>query len=417
MTFHHHTLPNGLQIVGETSPAALSAAVGFFVRTGARDEDAAVAGVSHFLEHMVFKGTERRTYLDVNRDFDRIGAHYNAYTSEENTVYYAVVLPEYLPDAIDILADILRPSLRTDDFDKEKNVIIEEISMYLDQPMSLAYEQGRRIHFNDHPLGNSVLGTAQTVGDLSRDQMHDYFARRYVAPNVTVAVAGNVDWPKLVALIEQKCGSWNGGPVGRQQVRESAGSRQAQLITKESVTQEHVLLFSSGPPANSPLRYAAQVLAVVLGDDSGSRLYWSLVDPGLVESADTGFSEYEGAGCFITSFICEPEGTAKNLEIVRNLLRDVQQQGITEEELQVAKSKVTSREVRHNERPRGRMFAVGMNWTYLHEYRTVDDELQAFDAVTLDQVRQVLDRYPLDQTTTLALGPLGKLDGVGKNGS
>jgi len=416
MTFHHHTLGNGLQIVGETSPKALSAAIGFFVRTGARDEEPAVAGVSHFLEHMVFKGTERRTYLDVNKDFDRIGAQYNAYTSEENTVFYATVLPEYLPDAIDILADILRPSLRNDDFDKEKNVIIEEINMYLDQPMSSAYEQGRRIHFNDHPLGNSVLGTAQSVGELSREQMHDYFARRYVAANVTVAVAGNVDWSKLVGMVEEHCGRWNSGPVERHHVREAAGSRQFQLVTKESVTQEHVLLFSSGPPAHSPLRYAAQVLSVVIGDDSGSRLYWALVDPGLVESADTGFSEYEGAGCFITSFICEPEGTAKNLEIVRELLRDVQKNGITEEELQVAKSKVTSREVRHNERPRGRMFAVGMNWTYLKQYRSVDDELQAFDAVTLEQVREVLDRYPLDQTTTLALGPLAKLDGHKKNG-
>src|SRR5439155_16710406 len=124
--FHHQTLPNGLQIIAETSPSARSMALGFFVRTGSRDETSEVSGVSHFLEHMVFKGTPNRTALDVNRDFDRIGAHYNAFTSEENTVFYAAILPEYLPDTVDILADILRPSLRTDDFDMEKNVIIEE---------------------------------------------------------------------------------------------------------------------------------------------------------------------------------------------------------------------------------------------------------------------------------------------------
>src|SRR5438105_4424540 len=132
--FLQQTLPNGLNVIGEISPSARSVAIGFFVRTGSRDETPAECGVSHFLEHMVFKGTPRRSALDVNRDFDRIGAQYNAFTSEENTVFYAAVLPEYVPQAVDILADILRPSLRTDDFEMEKNVIIEEIRKYEDQP-------------------------------------------------------------------------------------------------------------------------------------------------------------------------------------------------------------------------------------------------------------------------------------------
>src|SRR5687768_10605119 len=170
MTFHQHTLPNGLQLIGETSPAAKSVALGFFVRTGARDETPDVSGVTHFLEHMVFKGTPRRTALDVNRDFDRIGANYNAFTSEENTVFYAAILPEYLPQAADVLADILRPSLRTEDFDMEKKVIIEEIGMYDDQPMWSAYDRARKLYFAQHPLGNSVLGTAETITALTRDQ-------------------------------------------------------------------------------------------------------------------------------------------------------------------------------------------------------------------------------------------------------
>src|SRR5260370_20687958 len=140
MPFHRHVLKNGMRIIAEPSPSARSTAIGFFGRTGARDESPEVAGVSHFLEHMVFKGTPRRTALDVNRDFDRIGAHYNAFTSEENTVFYAAILPEYLPQAVDILTDILRPSLRDEDFDMEKNVIIEEIGMYEDQPTWSAYD-------------------------------------------------------------------------------------------------------------------------------------------------------------------------------------------------------------------------------------------------------------------------------------
>src|SRR5947207_1101050 len=198
MPFHSHTLPNGLQIIGETSPSARSVALGFFVRTGSRDETPEVSGVTHFLEHMVFKGTPRRTALDVNRDFDRIGADYNAYTSEENTVFHAAVLPEYLPQAVDILADILRPSLRGDDFDMEKKVIIEEIGMYEDQPMFSAYDQARKTFFADHPLGNSVLGTPASITALTRDQMQGYFDKRYVAANVTVSAAGNFSFPQLV---------------------------------------------------------------------------------------------------------------------------------------------------------------------------------------------------------------------------
>src|SRR3989440_71617 len=159
MSFHKHVLANGLTIVGEISPSARSVAVGFFVKTGARDETPEVSGVSHFLEHMVFKGTPHRTALEVNYDFDRIGASYNAYTSEENTVFYAAILPEYLPQAVDILADILRPSLRGDDFNMEKKVIIEEIGMYEGQPMFSAFDHAKRVFFADHRLGDSILGT------------------------------------------------------------------------------------------------------------------------------------------------------------------------------------------------------------------------------------------------------------------
>src|SRR5437773_12483052 len=208
MTFHSHVLTNGLQIVGETSSSARSVALGFFVRTGALDETADVSGVTHFLEHMVFKGTPRRSAFDVNRDFDDIGAHYNTFTSEENTVFYAAILPEYLPQAVDILTDILRPSLRGEDFDMEKNVIIEEIGMYEDQPMWCAYDLAKKAFFADHPLGNSILGSAASVAGLSREQMQAYFDRRYVAPNITVAIAGNFAWSEFITLMERHCVNW-----------------------------------------------------------------------------------------------------------------------------------------------------------------------------------------------------------------
>jgi predicted Zn-dependent peptidase len=407
--FHHATLPNGLTVIGETSPSARSTAIGFFVRTGARDETAVESGVSHFLEHMVFKGTPRRTALDVNRDFDRIGANYNAYTSEENTVFYAAVLPEYLPQALDILADILRPSLRQDDFDTEKNVIIEEIGMYDDQPSWAAYDNAKKHYFGDHPLGGTVLGSVQSIRDLRREAMADYFRRRYVAPNVTVAAAGRFEWSRLVELVTAACGGWERGPIGRQGIRPACGPCTLKAVLKDKVTQEHLVLISPGPAADSPLRHAADILATAVGDDSGSRLYWELVDPGLADGADVSFHEYEGTGIFYTSLSGEPARAKENLAITRRVFAEVQAGGITAEELQTAKSKVLSRVVRGSERPMGRMQALGMAWTYLGKYRSVDDELNAFEAVTREAIREVLDQFPIDKPTELALGPLASV--------
>jgi predicted Zn-dependent peptidase len=411
MSFHKHTLPNGLTIVGEISPSARSVAVGFFVKTGSRDETPAECGVTHFLEHMVFKGTPNRTALEVNYDFDKIGASYNAFTSEENTVFYAAILPEYLPQAVDILADILRPSLRGEDFDMEKKVIIEEIGMYEDQPMWCAYDNAKKAFFADHPLGNSILGTVESITTLTRDQMQAYFDRRYVPHNVTVAVAGNFAFDDAVKLIEKRCGGWPVGDAPRVNIKQVQPRKFQQVMTKDKLNQEQVFMLAPAPPADSPERYAADTVAMIIGDDSGSRLYWALVDPGLAESADMSFHDYEGAGSYFTSFSCEPQNTADNLALIQEILREVQREGVSEEELAVAKSKILSRVVRGSERPMGRMQAVGMGWTYLKSYRSVDEELANFDAVSLKDVRNVLDRYPFDQMTVLALGPLANLEG------
>ena len=210
MPFHETTLPNGLRLIAELNDQARSVATGFFVKAGSRDETDEIAGLSHFLEHMIFKGTPRRDHLAVNRDFDRVGAKHNAQTSEEDTLYHVTCLPEYLPKAFDVLADILRPSLREDDFDTEKKVIIEEILMYLDSPMSVAYEAAKAAHFGGHSLGQSILGTVESITDLPVEKMRDYFARYYSPANIVLAFAGKSDWSRLVALAKEHCGSWEG---------------------------------------------------------------------------------------------------------------------------------------------------------------------------------------------------------------
>jgi predicted Zn-dependent peptidase len=411
MPFHHHRLPNGLTLIGETSPAARSVAVGFFVRTGSRDEEPAESGVSHFLEHMMFKGTPRRSAEEVNLDFDRIGASYNAYTSEENTVYYAAVLPEYLPKAVDILADILRPSLRQEDFDTEKKVILEEIRMYEDQPASVAWERARRLYYETHPLGNSVLGTSQSVGDLTRGQMQRYFDRRYAANNIVLSVAGNFDWSRLVSMVGEACAGWNTADVTREHRTEWAAPGALHVLTRDTVQQEYVLLLTGGPPAESKLRYTADTMALAVGDDTGSRLYWGLVDPGFADSADCSYFENDGSGCVYISYSCEPHRSESNLGIVERILHDVTREGLTPDELKLAKSKIASRVVRGSERPMGRMQAIAAAWTYTGEYRDVDTELANYDAVALADVREYLDRYPIDRSTTIAFGPARRIAG------
>jgi predicted Zn-dependent peptidase len=405
LRFERHTLPNGLEIVAECNDAAYSTALGFFVRTGARDETDAEAGVSHFLEHMMFKGTPTRSADDVNREFDEIGAYYNACTDEENTIYYANVLPEYQDRAVDLLADILRPSLRTADFETEKQVILEEIHMYDDQPPFGADERCRAAYFGSHPLGRSVLGTAQSVTSLSVEAMRDYFERRYTPANIVLVGAGRVRFDELVRTAEARCGQWESQPVSR--VLGPAEPKAAFLsIHKKIATQQYALQLSPAPFDAVGERYAAKLLATVLGDDSGSRLYWELVDPGLAEHAELQHAEYADAGVMITFLCCAPEEAADNLVRIACLYRSAEQEGVTEVELRQAKNKVSSRVVLSSERPRGRLFAVGADWLCRGEYRSVEDDLQALGDVTLDDLHDLLAHYPLSTPVTVTIGPL-----------
>jgi predicted Zn-dependent peptidase len=408
LEFHEARLPNGLQIVAERSPSVHSVALGFFVRTGSRDETGEVAGVSHFLEHMVFKGTERHSADDVNRIFDEVGAKYNASTSEETTLFYAAVLPEYLPNSLDLLADIVRPALRQDDFDMEKKVILEEIGMYDDQPTYTAYENLMQTHFAGHPLGRSVLGTNESITALECRQMRDYHQARYVASNLLLAVAGKFDWPDLLARVQQSCAAWPAG-IAPRNTAEAHPAGGLKLVTKPNSLQQHVMQMSPAPPAHSLLRYAADILTVIVGDDSGSRLFWELVDPGFAEAAELGYNEFDGSGAYMCFFSCPPEEAGANVERVRAIYDDINRNGVTEVELAQAKSKVASRIVLRSERPMGRLSSLGHNWLQRQEYRRVEDDLETLRSLTLADIRRLLDAYPLAQLTTSAVGPLESL--------
>lgn len=408
MQFRRHTLPNGLEVIAECDPAALSLAVGFFVQTGSRDESAPEAGVSHFLEHMVFKGTARRSAEDVNREFDELGAHYNAFTSEENTVYYASLLPEHQAPAIDLLADIMRPSLRTEDFDMEKKVILEEIEMYLDQPPYGMDDYVKRLCFGEHPIAGSVLGTAESVGALTPEAMRSYFERRYSPGNIVLAAAGNVDFDALVKQAEEACGAW--APVdARRELPKATVTAKREAVVQASATQQYALLLGEAPDGCSDDRYAAKLLATIVGDDSGSRLYWRLIDPGLAESASLGHYDYQGLGMFYTWLSGEPDDLEENLAAVEETLASIAAEPPTADELAQAKSKIKSRVVLGSERPRSRLFHVGGGWQMRGDYRPIEDELARLDAVTIDDLVRVAAEHPLDRNAVVTVGPRDNL--------
>lgn len=406
--FRHHRLDNGLDIVAECNSAAHTMGLGFFVRTGSRDETAELAGVSHFLEHMVFKGTPRRSAEDVNREFDEIGAHYNAFTSEESTVYYASVLPEYQEAALDILADIMRPSLRESDFEMEKKVIVEEIQMYLDQPPYGMDDRLKEVCFGQHPIAHSVIGSEESVTALAPEQMLAYHRDRYSADNLFVAAAGKVDFDALVEQVQQRCSAWEA--TGAQRATPRATMQTAfESKPHPASTQQYVLLLRDAPAAEDDDRFAAKLLTTIVGDDSGSRMYWELVDSGLVESASLGHYEYQGVGMYYTWLSCEPTDTPSNLQRLHDLLKQVERDGVSAEELAQAKSKMKARVVLGNERPRSRLFNVGGNWLQRRAYRSVADDLQAVEQTTLDQVHAVLKKYPLSAHATVSVGPLDSI--------
>jgi predicted Zn-dependent peptidase len=409
VTFHEARLDNGLTVIAELNPNVFSVAVGFYVRTGSRDETAEVSGVSHFLEHMAFKGNERYTADDVNRRFEELGADNNASTTQEVTNFYASVLPEYLGETMDLLSEVMRPSLRQEDFDVEKQVILEEIKMYEDEPGWVVYDRLMEEHFAGHPLAKSVLGTTESITALSAEQMRRYFDERYRAGHIVLVVAGNTSWSEVLDLAEKHCAAWPAGESPRD-IAECRPRGGQLVLTREGSFAQYVLSMAAAPPADHRMTYAAQLLSVIDGDGVSSRMFWDIVDPGHAETAQLGYYDFDGSGAWMTYLCGDPDETAANRERIRRIYADVNAQGITETELAQAKSKFASRIVLAGERPRGRRSALGENWLYRHTYRSVEDDLRTIAAITRAEIRELLDAYPLIETTTAAIGPLTTLD-------
>jgi predicted Zn-dependent peptidase len=403
LTFKHHQLANGLDIVAEENPDSHSFAAGIFVKTGARDESTAVNGVSHFLEHMMFKGSSKYGWEDVNRIFDEIGARYNAFTSQEMTAYYANVIPEFTERAVEHLSHLLRPAIRTEDFTTEKKVILEEIAMYLDDPGHRLYERLMEAHFANHPLALSVLGSAESIQRLERDQMADYFKHRYGPGNMVLSVTGKLDFDEVVRLAEKYCGDWQTVDAPRHQPEPLYRSQHIDM-TDAKLNRQYTMGMTPGPSAQDERRFAARVLSDVIGDADGSRFYWALVDNAIAEDADFGFYPHDGCGSFYVSLTTEPDRTERAMDIALKELERVKTD-LAADEVERAKNKIATSLVLSGEVPIGRMRSIGSQWIYNKRYRSLEADMATLMAVTPDSLRQLMAEFPFDPMTVVSLGP------------
>ena len=401
-TTYTHLLPNGLRVIGEKIDWVQGATVGFVVKTGARDETPMESGVSHFLEHMLFKGTSKRTSLQLSFDMGAIGAKANAFTSEEHTVYYASVVGKYVPVITEILSDMMRSTLPPEEFDMEKKVILEEIALYQDRPHFWLFEQASTHFYQSHPAGKSVLGTADSISTLSRDQMLSYFNRRYSPTNMVLVATGNIDWDSVCKDAEKLCGGWDSYPATRETPPFSRKGEQV-IFHRPNLQQGHLLFASPGCSVQDDTRYALKILAMIIGDSMGSRLYWDLIDTGLAESAGADSDCRDGVGSFSIYASTRPNDIPVVREKILNVLHSLTD--FSDDDIQRSKNKALSHLIMSGESTMGRMVALGQTWTYLNKLHSIEDAISKISKVNKSSIESALTKYPLKEWCEYQLLP------------
>lgn len=406
--FYTHRLDNGLQILAQHMPDFESVAAAFHVHTGARDEaDPRLFGVSHFLEHMVFKGTEKRSAEEISLAFNNIGAEFNAFTSLEQTFYYARILGENLAAALDILADMMQPKLDADEFSTERGVIIEEIARSEEMPSRQAYRWLMKHYFGEHPLGREVLGSRESIGAMDVEWMRDYWRQRYSANNLILAVAGNFQWEQVVGLAERCCAGWENGEAGRARQPYAPAAALTAVCTKEKLQQEQLLLAFPSLGLEDPDYYAMALACMVLGDGSGSRMFWNIHQKGLAEAAVAGLRSFDGTGLVELYATTSPANAPEVLRLMRAELQNLLDQGVQEDELRRAKDKLISQFVLSAEHTDHCMQALPTTWLSEGRLKSTEDEVADVEVVTVEHIQRTLARFPImEKLVATAYGPL-----------
>ncbi len=407
MDFERTDLPSGITVVTERMPSVRSVSLGFWFRVGSRDESAEQAGCSHFLEHLLFKGTTSRTARQIAEEIDAVGGEMNAFTSKEYTCFYARLLDRDLPVAVDVLGDMLGDATNTvEDVEAERQVVLEEINIHLDSPDDLVHGDFQEALLGDHPLALETLGTMDSITGMDRETIHDYYLDRYRPENLTVAAVGNIDHDDVVRFIEDGLGDL-GRPGGeraeRVQPREFHVGEVA--VRHRPTEQAHVVLGGRALDQRDPRRYAARVMNTILGGGMSSRLFQEVREQrGLAYSTYSYVSGYSDAGVYGAYAGTTPRRVEETLKVVREQL-DGFSSSVTAEEVERAKGALKGGIVLSLEDTGSRMSRIGKMVCNDAEIITVDDVIDRIDAVDLDAVRGVADELLATPRTLAVVGP------------
>ncbi|MDQ1598955.1 MAG: hypothetical protein QOD68_429 [Actinomycetota bacterium] len=407
----HTVLPGGLRIVTESVPTVRSVTVGVWVGVGSRDEAPSLAGASHYLEHLLFKGTRRRDALDISAAIDAVGGEMNAFTSKEYTCFYARVLDTDLPLAVDVVGDLVTSSvIRAADVDAERGVILEEFAMHEDDPTDMVHDQFAQVLFDGGSLARPVLGTVESIETIGRSAINGYYRRRYRPQDMVVAVAGNVDHNNVVRLVKKAFGA-AGMLDGDSEPTAARGGRLISTasgvrVVRRTTEQANVVLGGPGVARTDERRFALGVLNAALGGGMSSRLFQEVREKrGLAYSVYSYHAQYADTGLFGVYAGCVPRKVDDVLAICREELDKVAAAGITFEELERGKGQLRGSMVLGLEDTGSRMSRIGKAELVYGEQLSVDDVLARIDSVTLDQVTEVAADV-LSATPTLAVvGP------------
>jgi len=403
---------SGLRIVTEEVPSVRSAAVGIWVNVGSRDETPAVAGASHFLEHLLFKGTKRRSALEISSSIEEVGGEMNAFTSKEYTCFYARVIDTDLPMAIDVVSDLITSSIVSAlDVDAERKVVLEEIAMRDDDPSDLVHDLYAETYYGDTQLGRPILGTVESIKSISRNAVFNYYKKRYLPQDLVVAVAGNIKHKKVVEMVERALSADGFLDVkGAPQIRGNEGIRKAKqtsvgLMTRKT-EQAHMFYGMEGVARHDDRRFAMGILASALGGGMSSRLFQEIREKrGLAYSVYAYAQQFAGSGQIGFYAGCNPTKAIEVIEIIREVLHDVAEHGMTHEEINRAKGAVRGSLVLSQEDSGSRMSRIGKNEIVYGHVMGFDEILKEISSVTHEDVRKVASEF-LTKTPTLALvGP------------
>jgi predicted Zn-dependent peptidase len=405
---------SGVRVITERMPGVRSVALGFWALAGSRDEAPPISGSSHFLEHLLFKGTKTRSAKDIAEAFDAVGGDVNAFTSKEYTCFYCRVLDRDLEMAVDHVTDMLQRSvIRQPDFESERQVILEEINVHEDTPDDLVHDLFTETLWPDHPLGRPILGTKGSIEAADRDQVRRYWKKHYTPANLIVVAAGNVRHEDLVAYLRR------GMDVGRQVTGRNGTTRTAagaaprpsgrSITQKRDTEQAHICIGTNGLARDDADRFAFGVVNAALGGGMSSRLFQEIREKrGLAYSAYSYHSQYAEAGMFCAYSGTTPAKAKEVVSIIRGQIEDIAENGLAPDEFERAKGHMKGSLVLGLEDPGGRMSRLGKSEIGHGEILSVSQVLRRIDAVTVDDAARIARRVLAEPMTTTVLGPFGK---------